>query len=328
MTFINTTPFPVQSRVPLSDEPFVRDSPAPLISSNPSVAQQLDIPRVGEFVREVVTWRTPHLGYVAMYINPQEIRIEDRKQITAERTKGGFVIQYAGEELTRISINGTTGSSGIEGINILESIYRSEQEAFEGVAIALEEMLSNIQLNTLTSNLLDASPLAELNIFQVANDAFRNFGRPQPTLASLAANLDMFFQGVLYRGYFESFSVTESASEPGWFNYSMVFMAYAKQGKRRNFMPWHRQPINPANVDANPLSFQTVADAQIVNTPNLPSDTADGPNNRPPDLNVDGDLIQQFFDRSTSTAADSSGGNLSGRRLGSSSQGEQTRRNF
>lgn len=330
MVFINTTPVPSESRIPLSNQPFVREDPAPVVSSNPNIANRLDVPRVGEFVREVLTWRTPHLGYVNMYINPQEMRVEDKKQISAERTKGGFVIQYAGEELTTITINGTTGSSGIEGINILESVYRSEQEGFEGIAVALEEMLANTQLNTLSSNLLSQSPLSEVNIFQLANDAFRNFGRPQPTLASLAANVELFFQGTLYRGYFTSFSVTESANEPGWFTYSMTFMAYAKQGLRRNFMPWHRQPVNPAGSDANPLSFTGASDVAnlFLNAPALATDNVDGFNGRPTDFTLNGPLVSSLNTRGSATGVDTSGNNVNNLRLGNGSAEEESRRNL
>lgn len=264
MAFINTTPIPPEP-VPVSST-FPEDTTTapPTVSSNPAIARLLARPEIGQYKREMITWRTPHLGYVQMYINPQQMQIEDRKIVSADRTKGGYLIQYAGEALTEISIQGTTGSSGIEGINILRSVYRSEQEAFEGIAIGLEEALANVQLNELIASFTEQTPIANINIFQVLNDVFRNFGRPQPTLASLAANIELFFQGELYRGFFKNFTVTERASEPGWFDYSIGFTAYARQGKRRNFMPWHRQPINPADVNANPLSFTGVSD--ILNT--------------------------------------------------------------
>lgn len=220
----------------------------------------IDDTRTGFIVRELVTWRTPHRGYIQMYINPQQMTIDESKDITAVRTKGGFVIQYAGENLTTISMSGTTGSSGIEGINILESIYRAEQEAFEGIARGLEERLSVIQMGTITG----LTSFLDPNLLQIASDTAQNFGRPQPTLASLAANIEMFFQGKLYRGFFEKFSVTERAPESGHFEYQLTFTAYAKQGVRRNFMPWHRQPFHPANNQVNPLSFPEVDDGLSV----------------------------------------------------------------
>ena len=54
-------------------------------------------------------------------------------------------------------------------------------------------------------------------------------------------------QGVVYRGYFESFGFTENAQTPGLFEYSIRFVAYAKLGERYNFMPWHRTPHEQSN---------------------------------------------------------------------------------
>lgn len=285
-----------------------------VIPSNTAVQSIIDRPRFGSFRREVVTWRTPHLGYIQMYINPQQLVIKDRKQITAKRTKGGFVIQYAGEDLTEITLSGTTGSAGVEGINVLFSAYRAEQEAFEGISVALEEQLASVQLDSLINDF--ATPFNRGNLFQLADSALRNGGRPMPTLASLATQIELFFQGRLYRGYFESFQVTESAQNPGWFNYDIVFKSYAFQGLRRNFMPWHRQPFNPANSDANPLSF--IATEDRINTAErsqIVPDEFEAPNlsiagySRFPPPNY------KMGERSRRVAADNSGINISDEQL-------------
>jgi hypothetical protein len=199
-----------------------------------------------------------------MYINPQQIKIMSSKIIQNMRTKGGFVVQYGGENLDQIILNGTTGSAGMEGINILQSIYRSEQLAFEGIAAALEEQLSNVQLDQAIGSFITGlgnSGSAEgngflfgQNVLQITSQLFNGLNRPRPTLASLASNIDMFFQGVLYRGYFKSFNVTESTQKLGWFDYDIEFVAYARQGSRHNFMPWHKQPEGPAGP-SNPYSF-------------------------------------------------------------------------
>lgn len=231
---------------------------------NAAVLNLIDRPQVGRVVRELVTWKTPHLGYIQMYINPQQIRISSSKIIENVRTKGGFVIQYGGENLDQIQIEGTTGSAGMEGINILQSIYRSEQLAFEGIAAALEEQLSNVQLDQAIGSIATQfgnsgsaqgnSFLFGQNVLQITSQLFNGLNRPRPTLASLASNIDMFFQGILYRGYFKSFTVTESVQKLGWFDYNIDFVAYARQGSRHNFMPWHKQPESPAGP-SNPYSF-------------------------------------------------------------------------
>lgn len=315
MAFIPSVPFPAEPTPQLSDTLPDATLDVPQSPQNPELAKILDLPQIGEYKREMLTWRTPHLGYVKMYINPQELNIKEEKIINADRTKGGYVIQYAGEALIEISISGTTGSGGVEAINILRSVYRSEQEAFEGIAVGLDEALANIQLNTIGNNLLDQSPLADFNIFQIANDVFRNFGRPQPTLASLASNIELNFQGEVYRGFFKNFNVRENAASPGWFDYSMLFMAYARQGRRHNFMPWHRQPINPADVKSNPLSFTGAADVQ---NPFLRPPTTQ----QNPSLSVPIDLSSRTTDqirttgRFTNTAVGERGRNVRGGSLG------------
>ncbi len=62
-----------------------------------------------------------------LYINPQTFNITDNKLVQKQLTKGGHLVQYWGEDLTTIALSGTTGSAGIEGINILRDIYRHEQ---------------------------------------------------------------------------------------------------------------------------------------------------------------------------------------------------------
>jgi hypothetical protein len=211
----------------------------------------------------MVRWKLPHLGWIKMFLNPQNMVISDVKDIESTRTKAGFILQYAGEQLTTIDISGTTGSAGIEGINILRTIYRSEQEAFDQIAAELERVGPLSEAFQIAQGQIDnfAEAIGSTSgggIESAIDVALNIFQQPFPTLASLAANIEMYFQGVLYRGYFTAFSVTETGESPGLFDYSLTFIAHSRQGIRRNFMPWHRQPFNPigaATQGANPLSY-------------------------------------------------------------------------
>jgi hypothetical protein len=73
--------------------------------------------------RSLVLWELPHIGgldrYLEMYINPQSIRSSQRKSIQSKKTKGGFLVQYWGEELETLGISGSTGDSGIEGLKVI-----------------------------------------------------------------------------------------------------------------------------------------------------------------------------------------------------------------
>src|SRR5579864_6992505 len=91
----------------------------------------------GKLNRNIITWFVPQFGTVRMFINPQNITYNHKKLINKDRTKGGYTLQYWGEELSTLNISGVTGSSGIEGINMLYEIYRAEQYAFDAVGLTL-----------------------------------------------------------------------------------------------------------------------------------------------------------------------------------------------
>jgi hypothetical protein len=188
---------------------------------------------------QVMTWRLPNGSAVQMYINPENFVVRDSKQITETRTKGGFVIQYWGENLTKITLSGTTGSSGIRGINVLRDIYRSENRGFELIAAQLvgdiEQVKSNLSLST-DPQLGRQLEYAALELQE------RNF-LLRPSLASLAINVLLFYQGVQYKGFFNDFAVTESVSKLGLFDYAISFTSVETRGQRKNFMGWHKEPL-------------------------------------------------------------------------------------
>ena len=215
---------------------------------------------------------------VPIYINPQSIAIRENKLIQKTLTKGGFAIQYWGEELPTMSVNGTTGSGGIEAIHILRDIYRNEQIRMK------EQLLTKLENKTsgAVETLADTSELEKMDNFwsNVANssagsgasgfiegaksvvqsfaDILDNTAEQtvnrvllRPTLAAYAVSMDVYFQGERYRGYFTTFSVNERATSPGLFDYSFTFMVTKRVGKRSNFMPWHRTPLD---ASGNPVS--------------------------------------------------------------------------
>lgn len=253
-------------------------SNAPIITSKDAIPSIIQGSKEARFVRQLLTWRTPLLGFIKMYINPQQMTVSDKKISQTTRTKAGFVYQYAGEDLTRINIQGTTGSSGMEGINILHTIYRSEQAAFNGIASSIEQRLQTTQVLNFAqaaSNVGNGASVLGQVIDQtsaIASAAITDiFNQPFPTLASLAANIELSLQGITYRGYFESFLVSENGNSPGLFDYTIEYTAYARQGTRRNFMPWHKQPYGPADSNGpNPLSYYTNYEFN-AGPPNIPA---------------------------------------------------------
>lgn len=231
--------------------------------------------------RNMVRWFVPETGIVEMYINPQGIKYSNKKHISSQRTKGGYVLQYWGEELGTISINGTTGSSGIEGINVLEDIYRAEQLAYDPWALSLSAELDNK-----SNKLFDGDGLfsavandAASSFFDLVKDSIEtgstNPNRPMPTLASHAFSIEMYWSGWVFRGYFTDFNVDESAEKLGLFDYNMTFMVTQKRGWRLNFMPWHRTatagPSNSDPVSGVPYSYGYLARPTVGNFSNSPT---------------------------------------------------------
>lgn len=237
-------------------------------NTTPDILQQNPQQPIGQRNRQMMMWRVPDQGIVSMYMNPQGISIQDKKIINKVRTKGGYVVQYWGEELTSIDIKGTTGSAGVEGINILEGVYRAEQLAFEKVATSLRDRLQKFSTAGSLTGLVGQGASRALG--SLAGEAMKSVlgGAVNPpllpTLGSLALSVEMFWQGWVYKGFFDSFSVDESVSNGvGVFNYTIKFFSFDKRGIRNNFMPWHRQPADLDPVSLKPLRFYK-ADANVV----------------------------------------------------------------
>lgn len=219
--------------------------------------------------RRKIRWVVPQAGSINMYINPQQMRIQEKKIITKQRTKGGYVIQYWGEELPTINLEGHTGSSGMEGINVLRNVYRAEQNAFKSVAELLKDRLREFTGVSPAGALGAASSTAAGALRGVAGGLLGQGINPSlfPTLASLATAVELHYQGWVYRGFFEDFSVTESvANGVGVFNYTLTFTVLDRRGIRTNFMPWHRQA---AELDGSgaPRGEGSYNSSDTANTP-------------------------------------------------------------
>ena len=184
---------------------------------------------------------------VPLYINPSQVQTNYAKNISETQTIGGFIIQYWGDKITTIAMSGTTGSGGIDAINILYEVYKSEQTSFRNLLIIrrqkLEKALRESTGGTEDLNIAQALDQVLLNgaFSEIANgwsesmDYFKmaiNGESPDtknkslelmPTLSAFAVSLEMHYQGKVNRGYIESMSVTEDGNNPGHFNYSIQF---------------------------------------------------------------------------------------------------------
>jgi hypothetical protein len=189
--------------------------------------------------KQIMTWMLANGSTIQMYINPENLTIAESKQINQTRTKGGFIIQYWGDNLTKLTLTGTTGSSGVKGINILRDIYHSENRLFESVV----GNQTNSLLNALSSGNMKDADIGRSLVPYVAEQLRNQSFILRPSLASLALGITLFYQGIEYRGFFTSMNVVEDVNRLGLFSYTIEFMATEIHGKRKNFMSWHREPI-------------------------------------------------------------------------------------
>lgn len=231
----------------------------------------------GQIKRHIISWFIPQFGLVRMYVNPNNITYNNKKLITKDKTKGGFTLQYWGEDLTVLNIAGTTGSSGIEGINALEEIYRAEQYAFDavGLTLAANNAAADVANNLIqgiggglgqlisgsgtsqNSNLTAAASGAGLLGGILGMDSPNNNLSPRniTSLAQLAFGVEMYYNGWIFRGYFEHMNVTERADN-FLYDYNMNFVVTQRRGYRTNYFPFHRSPSSgPSNSSSIPNSF-------------------------------------------------------------------------
>lgn len=238
--------------------------------------------------RNIMHWLIPEQPIVQMYINPQNVTYGYKKSISSQRTKGGFLLQYWGEDLTSLRLAGTTGTSGIEGINVLYDVYRSEQLALDPYALFLAAQEDRTSIEGLGSSIGNAiggsigssiGSIAGSLLQSGANAANPNPTRPTPSLAQLAFTVELYWSGEVFRGYFQNFTVTEAAENLGLFNYDMEFIVTQKRGFRQNFLGWHRSATSgPSNSNAQfgtPHSFGSLVSGDQI-TPQRSSSEGGG----------------------------------------------------
>lgn len=225
--------------------------------------------------RNIISWFIPEFGVVKMYVNPNRITYSNQKIIPKERTKGGYSLQYLGEDLTSLTIAGTTGSSGIEGINMLYEIYRAEQYAFDSIGLTLSANSSNGIADLAAKSVGALGGVVGQGIGGLLGQGFQNetaqaigsgilqgvlgvnnASSPVNTisLAQLAFTVEMYYNGSVYRGFFEKFDYTEDAGNFP-ITYNMTFVATQKRGYRENYFPWSRSANKGPSQYDTPTSF-------------------------------------------------------------------------
>lgn len=243
--------------------------------------------RDGTSTRKLMKFLVPEGPIVELYINPQSIKYNHKKIITKQKTKGGWTLQYYGNDLTTLTINGTTGTSGWEGINVLQDIYLNEQLMFDPYALTLQAEKDKHDQESFSSLLFGNSILGDANNLAVnlksAQKGYYNNltqSRNKPTLASLAFTVEMMWSNLVYRGYFSDFSVDEAADHFGLFNYGMTFVVTQQRGFRTNDQAWQKSPsFGQSQSDLNkphpPYSYGALINPQPASQNQSPTSIID-----------------------------------------------------
>lgn len=261
---------------------------------------------------------------IPLYINPSTVQTTYSKNISETQTIGGFIIQYWGDRITTISINGTTGSGGIDAINILYEVYKAEQTSFntnllarrKKLQLAVENAqqgqtenpdglraLDQVLFNGAFTDIVDGvSNTMDYFKSAITGEEIGEENKPvklMPTLSAFAVSLEMHYQGRINRGYIDSMTVNEDGNSPGHFNYTIQFKSLKEYGERNNFMPWHTNPrdesgkpiqkpkVGPNALNYN-LSFPIVDVKNVSNTARTVSRVTDdqtGTSNETGDVN-------------------------------------------
>ena len=245
----------------------------------------------GKFNRKLITWFVPEFGIVKMYVNPEKITYSHKKLITKERTKGGYTLQYWGEDLTTINITGTTGSSGVEGINMLYELYRAEQYAEDSVGLSLAAANAASDLvnkaggaagglvGSVTGALFgDAETGASMGSAFGSGILSGIMGGDSPngaalaagnimTLAQLAFTVEMYYDGWVFRGYFQDMTYNEKANDFLW-DYNINFVSTQRRGYRVNYFPFHKSANSgPSYSTPGVIPMSNVAASGDISAP-------------------------------------------------------------
>lgn len=246
--------------------------PMPTADGNGLPASKIKSGRRGKLTRHIAHWFVPEVGIIPMFINPQSINYSNTKLINKDQTKGGFIIQYWGEDLSELTLDGHTGSSGIEGLNVLFEIYRAEQYMFDSIALTMAADSSVSGINDMVDSALNSIGGIGGSIGKVLGSTAGLIGgsptgqsvlpKDVPSLAAMATGVELYYSGWVFRGYFTHMNITESVDHMGFYKYNIKFMVTQRRGYRTNTFANQRSAIDgfrdPGSSSQVPLSYSGI----------------------------------------------------------------------
>jgi hypothetical protein len=166
----------------------------------------------------------PHA--LVMHVNPQSFVVNQTKKVERIQTRGGFVEQHWGDEMSEISADGSTGA--------FINIYTGLSSALRHKTIAWDR-------------------------YRDLHDLYRNNGSVYDPYGNivLQGNIMLMFDRGTYIGYFRSFDVEETDDQPFTFKISWNFKVVEEVQKVPGLS------INPASRGTS--NYMNVPDFQRTN---------------------------------------------------------------
>lgn len=136
---------------------------------------------------------------VELFIDPSAINVSKKVIQKRQLTKGGWVVQFWGHDLTTVKIKAVSGfygvTKGLAPSNIAGIINKGQRKPMQDALKAFEYLKENAYM--------------------------RRFDKRIPYIGLPV--IGMVYDGMLYRGYFESFDYSLDASTPFQITYSFAF---------------------------------------------------------------------------------------------------------
>lgn len=175
-------------------------------------------------------FRTQHLNAwlnipdIVLLVNPVDLSYSMANTVQETRTRGGFLQEFWGSEMDSMTANGKTATA---------FVARDDANDQSG-GLTIRELRSSAGYNNLR-RLVDIyrSNGVIYGMRAMGNYAV-GFDPEKPVFRkTLLYNgfVSIFYDGVTYNGYFESFEVTESGESPFWLEWNFTFKVESQTGR-------------------------------------------------------------------------------------------------
>ena len=144
-------------------------------------------------------------------------KVKMQQKITRGKTKGGWVEEHWPPDLDTISVSGSTGAFILVADSISMGLLPKDAEGNRG---------AGVEFGLATGNLVFLRRLSEASLsLEALADFYKNNGSFYEMDGQVAGirDIDMFYMGDVYRGYFTEFIHSHEEENPNRFTYTFTF---------------------------------------------------------------------------------------------------------